>query len=106
MARLSGRSLSSYVRRVLLEWHLEPQAGHAPRGTPAEGSAEARPALPPSRRSGGEYASRNLAEQLRRVGVNLNQIARRMNEQRIPPPRELTMLLDDIRAYVRQVREP
>jgi hypothetical protein len=43
---------------------------------------------------------------MRKVGVNLNQIARRMNEQRIPPPHELTMVLDEIRTYVRQVQEP
>ena len=29
-----------------------------------------------------------------------------MNELRIPPPRELVMLLDEIRTYVRQAREP
>jgi hypothetical protein len=46
-----------------------------------------------------------LAEQMRKVGVNLNQIARRMNEQRSPPPRQLTVLLDEIRSYVRQARE-
>lgn len=91
-ARASGRTLSSYVRRVLLDSQAEAAGGGNPlRGVP--------------RRPSEEYALRRLAVELRRVGVNLNQIARRMNEQRIPPPRELTMLLDDIRGYVRQARQ-
>jgi hypothetical protein len=104
-ARASGRTLSSYVRRVLLDSQAE-AAGEAvgsgnPGGLPGKGRG--RKSAP--RRPGEEYALRRLAEELRRVGVNLNQIARRMNEQRTPPPRELTMLLDDIRAYVGQARQ-
>ncbi|MCX7310286.1 MAG: plasmid mobilization relaxosome protein MobC [Alphaproteobacteria bacterium] len=45
-----------------------------------------------------------LVEQVRRIGVNLNQIARRMNERREPPPRELTSLLAEVRQVVRQAR--
>jgi Bacterial mobilisation protein (MobC) len=101
-ARASGRTLSSYVRRVL----LDSQAEAAGSGNPADGlPGNGRGRKTRSRRPGQEYALHRLAEEMRRVGVNLNQIARRMNEQRTPPPRELTMLLDDIRAYVGQARQ-
>jgi hypothetical protein len=90
-ARASGRTVSSYVRFLLLDRDGGGEASSpAHRGSPH----------PQERRQ------RILAEQMRKVGVNLNQIARRMNEQRIPPPRELTMVLDEIRTYVRQVQEP
>ena len=101
-ARASGRTLSSYVRRVLLESQAEAASSGNPDGGPP-GIRRGRLTVP--RRPGEEYALRRLAEEMRRVGVNLNQIARRMNEQRTPPPRELTMLLDDIRAYVGQARQ-
>jgi hypothetical protein len=101
-ARASGRTLSSYVRRVLLESQAEVAGGDDPGGgLPGNGRSR----LMLLRRPREEYVLRRLAEELRRVGVNLNQIARRMNEQRIPPPRELTMLLDDIRGYVGQARQ-
>ena len=90
-ARAAGRSLSAYVRLLLLE---------RPGGEEATGPAHRDSPHAPDRRQ------RILAEQMRKVGVNLNQIARRMNEQRIPPPRELVMVLDEIRTYVRQVRYP
>jgi Bacterial mobilisation protein (MobC) len=120
-AKGSGQTLSSYVRARLLEgstreeappqdalsepprtlrgkydayWRMR-QTGIEGSGSPADTAP--RTSVP---------KSRILAEQLRRVGVNLNQIAHRMNELRIPPPRELTMVLDEIRTYVRQVREP
>jgi hypothetical protein len=48
--------------------------------------------------------ARLLAEQVRRVGVNINQIAHRMNELRIPPPTDLMPVLEEIRSYVRQAR--
>ena len=102
-ARASGRTLSSYVRRVLLDSQAEAAGSGNPEGglpTNDQGRITA------PRRPGEEYALRRLANELRRVGVNLNQIARRMNEQRIPPPRELTMLLDDIRVYVRRAQQP
>jgi hypothetical protein len=91
-ARASGQNLSSYVRMLLLD---------RPGDEPTAESA-ARPTV-----SGSSYPSAVavLVEQVRKVGVNLNQIAHRMNEQRTPPPRDLTMLIDDIRGYVRQARE-
>jgi Bacterial mobilisation protein (MobC) len=101
-ARASGRTLSSYVRRVLLESAAEAVNEAGPDGEP---SATGRGRITAPRRPGEEYALRRLAEEMRRVGVNLNQIARRMNEQRTPPPRELTMLLDDIRSYVGEARQ-
>jgi hypothetical protein len=105
-ARASGRTLSSYVRRMLVDGHAETAAEAAGHANPDARAGNGYPKNSAPRRPGGDYAIRRLAEEMRRVGVNLNQIARRMNEQRIPPPRELSMLLDDIRAYVRQVREP
>jgi hypothetical protein len=105
-ARASGRTLSSYVRRVLLDGQAEAAGEAAGSRNPDAGAGNGHPTNTAPRRPGGDYAIRRLAEEMRRVGVNLNQIARRMNEQRTPPPRELTMLLDDIRAYVRKAREP
>src|ERR1700736_3982133 len=105
-ARASGRTLSSYVRRALLDGHGEAATEAADRRNPDAGAGNGHPNNRAPRRPGGDYAIRRLAEEMRRVGVNLNQIARRMNEQRTPPPRELTMLLDDIRTYVRKVHEP
>lgn len=86
-ARAAGTTLSAYVRLVLL-------------ARPDDASSE-----PQARGATDRAADRRreaLAEQMRKVGVNLNQIAHRMNEQRTPPPRELVMILDEIRAYVRQ----
>jgi hypothetical protein len=104
-ARASGRTLSSYVRRALLDGHAEAATEAAGSPNPDAGAGNGHPNNRAPRRPGGDYAVQRLAEEMRRVGVNLNQIAHRMNEQRTPPPRELTMLLDDIRAYVRKVRE-
>ena len=92
-AKASGRTLSEYVRARILDGET---------GEP--GKEDRQKAAFSSSRT--EFALRNLAEQMRRVGVNLNQIAHRMNEQRIPPPRELTLVLDEIRTYVRKVLEP
>ena len=82
----------------------EPEESRTEPSAPQPAYGDNRP--PPRLPGQSLVAARALAEQLRRVGVNLNQIARRMNEQSIPPPPELGMLLDEIRAYVRQVREP
>jgi hypothetical protein len=38
------------------------------------------------------------------VGVNLNQIAHRMNELRLPPPDDLAEVLAEIRSIMRQTR--
>ena len=92
-ARASRQNLSAYVRRLLLEvTDQDIAARQEPPNAPQ-----------PARR---DPSALVLAEQIRRVGVNLNQIARRMNEQRLPPPRELSGVLEEIRSYVRRVREP
>lgn len=90
-AKAAGRTLSDYVRSRVLDTDERVPAKSRREGTLSSRS---------------EFALLSLAEQMRRVGVNLNQIAHRMNEQRIPPPRELTMVLDEIRTYVRKVLEP
>lgn len=91
-ARASGRSLSAYVRMILLEAQEPGLGGHQPQRE-RRGQLSDQPAV------------QALAEQMRRVGVNLNQIAHRMNEQRSPPPRELIPVLSEIRAYVRRAHE-
>jgi Bacterial mobilisation protein (MobC) len=109
-ARARRQGLSEYVRATLFakdetsDTEAQPASGafarnQAKRGHDLED-------YPVGRAQRGGYATRVLIDQLRRIGTNLNQIAHRMNERRTPPPRELTMLLDDIRAYVRQAREP
>ena len=66
-ARASGRNLSSYVRMVLLD-----RAGDEPAPEPmSKGPAPA---------SSYQSAVAVLIEQIRKLGVNLNQIAHRMND--------------------------
>jgi len=107
-ARAERRTLSSYVRaRILAEEVPEgPTAVRSRRGPMDAYYARKGEIAVAGASSRDRMAARLLAEQMRRVGVNLNQIARRMNEMRIPPPRELTMVLDEIRTYVREAREP
>ena len=113
-ARASGQTLSAYVRGLVLaagqgeaaRSQAEPHSRPNPASWPAaEIGGPSRPMLDAPVRPRDRLAAHLLSEQMRRVGVNLNQIARRMNEQQIPPPPELTMVLDDIRTYVRQARE-
>jgi hypothetical protein len=100
-ARARGQTLSSFVRTALLgRDEAENGLSWGSGGTPAA----AEPAPLQARRL--DPAMRVLIDQVRRVGTNLNQIAHRMNELRIPPPRELTFILDEIRGLVRKVREP
>jgi hypothetical protein len=112
-ARASGGTLSDYVRDRVLDSQAEPAPGNRfepggsdPHRSPSKNNPPGGSAGPPGVARRNAFALRMLAEQLRKVGVNLNQIAKRMNEQRIRPPRELTMLLDEIRSYVRRAREP
>ena len=52
-----------------------------------------------------DNGARELAHQVHKVGVNLNQIARQMHTFQQPPPAELRELLKDIRDYVRQAQQ-
>lgn len=107
-ARASGQTPSAYVRGRLFDtWEGDaepPAGGELGLGDRGQPSGTADPA-PPRTRPINQSALRLLIDQLRRVGTNLNQIAHRMNELRIPPPRDLVMVLDEIRAYVRQARD-
>jgi hypothetical protein len=57
-----------------------------------------------------EYAVRQLDPlllvQLSRIGNNLNQIARRLNELALPAPQELEPLLAEIRGILASVQAP
>jgi len=44
--------------------------------------------------------------QIRRLGVNLNQIARRLNAQDLPAPQELSPLLADIQSALKRALSP
>lgn len=84
-AEAAGCSLTAYARQAILGEFSE------------SASAITTPAPDPA-----AYA---LAEQVRRVGVNLNQIAHRFNEQGIAPsPDELHAVLTDIRRYVAEAQ--
>jgi hypothetical protein len=92
-AQARGQTLSAYIRSLVLE----------PLATGTAAAEITKKAHTPVRN---DHDRQALAEQMRRVGTNLNQIARRMNERRIEPPRELTNVLSEIRTLVRQAREP
>jgi hypothetical protein len=101
-ARARGQSVSAFVRSLVLNTEPGRDSEAPPQAEdeyPCHQTQVAQPVQP-------SLANRALAEQLRRIGVNLNQIARRMNEQSIPPPPELPVLLEEIRTYVRQVWNP
>ena len=51
-------------------------------------------------------ADLNLAQQLRKIGVNVNQIAHHCNRFQVPPPAELGPLLADIRALLNAAWSP
>jgi hypothetical protein len=57
-----------------------------------------------------EYSVRQLDPlllvQLSRIGNNLNQIARRLNELSLPAPQELEPLLAEIRSILASVQAP
>lgn len=92
-AQARGQTLSAYVRSVVLE----------PPSTGTAASEITKKLHTPVRR---DFAKQALAEQVRKVGTNLNQIAKRLNERRIDPPRELNVVLAEIRTLVREAREP
>jgi plasmid stability protein len=80
-AARSGRSVSDYARAAALGAALNPGRR---RGQPPF-------ALDPA-----------SFHQIRLLGVNLNQIARRLNAQDIPLPPELAPLLTDIQAALKK----
>lgn len=47
-----------------------------------------------------------LAQQLRKIGVNVNQIAHHCNRFQVPPPAELNPLLTEIRALLATAWSP
>ncbi len=100
-ARARGQTLSNLVRSTL----LRPEPGEALAEASPEGNVSGAGQRGTRPSSLAAQATQVLIDQVRRLGVNLNQIAHRMNELRIPPPRELTLVLDEIRALVRQARE-
>ena len=102
-AHARGQTLSSYVRATM----LGRDALDGPESTLSSAASTARRSRSRSFHSSpAEATYRILIDQVRRVGTNLNQITHRMNELRIPPPRELTLVLDEIRRLVRKAREP
>lgn len=82
-AAAAGMNLSDYARTVLLR-----EKGQ----TRAATKAKTRMTDP------------GVEIQLRRIGVNLNQIAHRLNAQDLPAPAELTPLLTEIRSLLAPVR--
>ena len=78
-AARAGRSVSDFARAAALARPTEPRRGRRPFAM--------------------EPAS---FHQIRLLGVNLNQIARRLNAQDIPPPPELAPLLAEIHAALRK----
>ena len=78
-AARAGQSVSHYARAAALARPAEPRRGRRP------------------------YAMEPASfHQIRLLGVNLNQIARRLNAQDIPPPPELAPLLAEIHAALRK----
>jgi hypothetical protein len=84
-AQAASMSLSHYARSVLL--HADGLRPSEPPSAPIEN-----PAI------------RLLADQVRRVGVNINQIAHRLNEHQMILPPNLPEILEEIRSYVREAR--
>jgi hypothetical protein len=80
-AARAGRSLSDYARHAVLAYR--------PHGLPRERSHPF--AMDPA-----------TYHEIRRLGVNLNQIARRLNAQDIPAPPELAPLLTEIHEALKK----
>jgi hypothetical protein len=80
-AAKAGRSLSDYARDAALSRRLSGQG----------------------REGRGPFAMEPASfHEIRRVGVNLNQVARRLNAQDMPAPPELVPLLAEIRAVLKK----
>jgi hypothetical protein len=81
-AARAGQSLSDYARHAALAYRHH--------------SRDPREAIHPFAMDAATF------HEIRRLGVNLNQIARRLNAQDIPPPPELAPLLAEIHAALRK----
>ena len=53
-----------------------------------------------------EPGALSLAQQLRKIGVNVNQIAHHCNRHQVPPPDALAPLLTEIRALLSTAFRP
>lgn len=95
-ARRSGVTISQFARRLL----LEEAAGFGLSKAPAPDEHLPASGIPLSPEA---HETRQLADQIRRVGINLNQIAHRLNMLDQPMPGELPEVLEDIRRYVQLV---
>jgi hypothetical protein len=92
LAERSGTTLSEFARAKLL--------CDLPLPSLKPGNTSEDVVLPLSPEA---YAAKQLADQVRRIGVNLNQIAHRLNMLDEPMPPELSPLLRDIRRYMQLV---
>jgi hypothetical protein len=85
-AARSGRSLSDYARHAALAYRRH--------------SGDRREALHPFAMDAATF------HEIRRLGVNLNQIAKRLNAQDMPAPPELGPLLAEIHAALKKALLP
>jgi hypothetical protein len=93
-AQRTGTTFSEFARAKLLCDLAVP--GGAP--NPKEAAVELVTPLTPE-----AYATRQLTDQIRRIGVNLNQIAHRLNMLDQPATADLAPLLSEIRRYMQLV---
>ncbi|MBJ7532937.1 plasmid mobilization relaxosome protein MobC [Rhodomicrobium vannielii ATCC 17100] len=93
-AQKAGFTLSEFARAKLLCDPTPPTRPVAPEDISTEATVPLSPEA---------YAARQLADQVRRIGINLNQIAHRLNMLDQPMPSELPPLLTDIRRYMQLI---
>jgi hypothetical protein len=60
----------------------------------------------PQHRIDPDGGARELAFQIRKIGVNLHQIVKHLNIHKLAPPADLPLLLEKIRRLVDQVDSP
>jgi hypothetical protein len=112
-AAAAGLTVTDYVRAVVLSgaaahWRRAARETLRKEGTPVP--ATTRAAIAKLAKGGKQRRSLlrpramdpTTFHELRRQGVNLNQIAHRMNALDLPPPAELTEVLERIRAIIAQ----
>lgn len=88
-ARERGQSFSDFARDRLLAERPDLRTNPTPRPDPDP-----------------DGGARELAFQIRRVGVNLHQILKHMNIHKSAPPADLTALLAKIRTYIDKANPP